>query len=309
MHASGPPALEWALRALFGDRIGALDQLGAGEWSRAYATTLDGREVVVRVGGHVADFAKDRYAGRWNSARLPVPSVLHIGPVTDGQWFAVSDRRHGEFLDALDGPGMARVLPALLDTMGAIADLDVSGITGYGAFDADGSTSAASWREALLSIAEPRPRLGDWRALLASSAVGCGSFDTGMTELRRLVADLPDVAQLVHGDLLNRNVLVEDDRVTAVFDWGNAVIGDALYDAAWLRYWWPWYPAWSGIDVDASIIALPYARALTPAELRRRLRAYELHIGLDHLAYTAATGRDAGLLRNDQQVRALLAQR
>jgi hygromycin-B 4-O-kinase len=43
----------------------------------------------------------------------------------------------------------------------------------------------------------------------------------------------------VHGDMVNHNVLVQDPRITAVIDWGNALYGDWLYDAAWLIFWWP----------------------------------------------------------------------
>ena len=39
---------------------------------------------------------------------------------------------------------------------------------------------------------------------------------------------------VIHGDLLNRNILVDGERINAVLDWGNALYGDHLYDAAWL---------------------------------------------------------------------------
>lgn len=109
---------------------------------------------------------------------------------------------------------------------------------------------------------------------------------------------MPDERQLIHEDLLNRNVLVNGNEITAVFDWGNAMYGDALYDTAWLLYWWPWYPQWSEIDIRAALDLSD--------DVDDRLFAYQLHIGLDHLAYTAATERWDDLARNDQQVRALL---
>jgi hygromycin-B 4-O-kinase len=71
-------------------------------------------------------------------------------------------------------------------------------------------------------------------------------------KLRELADDLPGERQLIHGDLLNR--LVNGDEITAVFDWGNATYGDALYDAAWLLYWWPWFPNWSEIDIRETLM-------------------------------------------------------
>jgi hygromycin-B 4-O-kinase len=112
---------------------------------------------------------------------------------------------------------------------------------------------------------------------------------------------------LIHGDLLNRNVLVNGDEITAVFDWGNAMYGDALYDAAWFLYWWPWFPNWSEIDIHETLMQHWEKQEAVPVDVDKRLLAYQLHIGLDHLAYTASIGRWEDLSRNDQQVRELLS--
>ena len=80
--------------------------LGAGEWSRAYAFALDGREAAIRFGDHVEDFRKDQVMAAHSCAALPVPAVIEIGAAGDG-YFAVSERAHGDLLDALDGDGTA----------------------------------------------------------------------------------------------------------------------------------------------------------------------------------------------------------
>jgi hypothetical protein len=48
---------------------GAVELVGEGEWSRCFAFTRDGRELVVRFGRHVDDFAKDRMAAAWSGQR------------------------------------------------------------------------------------------------------------------------------------------------------------------------------------------------------------------------------------------------
>lgn len=289
----------------YGARATAPVPLGAGEWSRAYAFDLDGEPVVARFGAWGDDFAKDALLGALAPPALPVPRVLDLGAAPAG-YFAVSQRRYGEFLDALDGAGMRAVLPALLATLDAVAAVGVEGSSGYGPWPPDRRAPHASWAEALLAIDADRPRIGDWRRALDSSPVGGESFRLGHERLRQLAAGLPGVRRLVHADLLNRNVLVDGARVTAVLDWGNAMFGDPLYDAAWLLYWWPWYPQWSGIDIRGELARHRAARGEPAAGVDRRLLAYQLHIGLDHLAYTAATGRWDDLVRNDAQVRALL---
>ena len=281
--------------------------LGAGEWSRAWALRLDGRAVVVRFGQHRDDFDRDALVGRLAPVGVPVPRVLEVGAAPRG-WFAVSERRYGGFLDALDGPGMRAVLPAVFRVLDAMAAAPLPDAPGWGSLAADGGAPSATWAEALLSVEQDEPRLGDWRAALSASEVGTRSFEAGMAGLRGVAPRLPSVRGLVHSDLLNRNVLVEGSQVTAVLDWGCAMAGDPLYDAAWLLYWWPWYPAWDTIDIAAELTrhqqALPGG---VPADAGLRLWAYQLHIGLGHLAYTARTGRAEELRWNDARVRGLLA--
>jgi len=47
-------------------------------------------------------------------------------------YFAVSERAHGELLDALDGDGMRAALPGLLAALDALRAIDTSGTEGYG---------------------------------------------------------------------------------------------------------------------------------------------------------------------------------
>ena len=46
----------------------------------------------------------------------------------------------------------------------------------------------------------------------------------------RLTPALPEIHHVLHGDLVNRNVLVgQDHRLTAVFDFGSSKVGDFPY--------------------------------------------------------------------------------
>lgn len=295
------------VRRRYRRRAGRLRPLGAGEWSRAYAFTLDGRQVVARFGRYLEDFTKDRRMARHASARLPIPAVLEVGAAPGG-YFAVSRRAHGQFFDGLDGDGMRRTLPGLLRTLDAVAAVDTSATTGFGAWGPDGSAPHPSWAQALLDIGYDHPqwRTHGWRAALAASPTGTDAFDRGYTAMRELVGDCPDHRQVIHSDLLYRNVLVRRGAVTGMFDWANSLYGDRLYDLAWLLFWWPWYPAWQGVDVRTAIGA---HLAGTSADLRNveeRLRCYQIHIGLDTQAYQAFTRRWDDLARAAAQTLALV---
>jgi hygromycin-B 4-O-kinase len=290
----------------YGRRAGDVHLLGAGEWSRAYVLFLDGREAVIRFGDHVEDFRKDQVMAAYSCAALPIPAVIEIGAAGDG-YFAVSERAVGEPLDGLDGTGMQAALPSLLAALDASRAIDVSAATGYGIWAPDGTGPAASWAQALLGASQETARVPGWRAALAASPVGVRPFEQAYARLRELAENLPDQRHMVHGDLLNRNVLVRRSRVTAVIDWGNALYGDWLYDAAWLIFWWPWFPQWQGIDIGAELERHWDQQGASPPGVRHRLQACLVHIGLDAMAYSAYRGRWDDLARTASQVTELIA--
>ena len=291
----------------YGRRAAEVRALGAGEWSRAFAFILDGREAVIRFGQHAGDFRKDQIMAAHSSAALPVPSGLEIGAAGDG-YFAVSERAHGGLLDGLDGPGMRAALPGLLAALDALRDIGVPATRGYGIWAPEGTGPAPGWAQALLAISDETSRVPGWRAALAASPVGMAPFDRGCARLRELAQALPGERHIIHGDLLNRNVLVAGPHITAVIDWGNALYGDWLYDAAWLIFWWPWFPLWRDIDITAELERHWEQDGGLPPGLDQRLHACLLHIGLDAMAYNAYRGpeRLADLARTARQVTELL---
>jgi hygromycin-B 4-O-kinase len=101
---------------------------------------------------------------------------------------------------------------------------------------------------------------------------------------------------------VNRNVLINGATITAVIDWGNAMYGDYLYDAAWLIYWWPWFPAWQDIDIGRELRQHWDQHGGTPADLDHRLLTSLIHIGLDAMSYDAFKRRPDDLARNVARV-------
>ncbi len=126
---------------------------------------------------------------------------------------------------------------------------DVSLTTGYGIWTAGGNAPHATWRDALLDVENDRPgdRTYGWRKHLAAFPERADVFEQAMNHLRPLVNQMPEKRYLIHSDLLNYNVLVSGNRLSAVLDWGCSTYGDFLYDVATLRIWTPWYPNWGAI--------------------------------------------------------------
>ncbi|MCX5318065.1 hypothetical protein [Streptomyces sp. NBC_00154] len=88
------------VRTTFGGRATEPQPLAAGAWSQAFELTIDDVEVVLRIGAHGTDFAKDELAARFAGPNLPVPPVLARGMV-DAWQYAISARAHGTGFDDL----------------------------------------------------------------------------------------------------------------------------------------------------------------------------------------------------------------
>jgi hygromycin-B 4-O-kinase len=286
------------LRSKTGPDITDVAALVAGGWSNAFAYRHDGRAWVIRFSALEEDFRKDQRVVRHASSNLPIPQVLEVGPVGDG-FFAISERLSGDVLESIDGARMERLLPSLMETLDAMRLADVSGTTGYGGWGADGIGGYPTWRAMLLDAGtdDPSQRTHGWRARLADSPTGDGPFLEALGVLTSLAGDLPEPRHLIHSDFMNRNVLVEDDHVSAVFDWGCAMYGDFLFDLAWIDFWAPWSQDWDGVDIVGAAARHYDAIGLDVPKFAERLRACQIYIGLDGQAYQAFKGFESDLER------------
>ncbi len=152
--------------------------------------------------------------------------------------------------------------------------------------------------------------MSGWTAILARQPGLSELFGTARHSFSGLLDACPEIRHVLHGDLLNRNVLVAPDasRLTAVFDWACLAYGDFLYEAAWFTFWAPWHAGLAALDFRSVIRAHYDATGVGVPRFAERLRCYELHIGLTHLAYCAFAGRDADLLAVARRTRELLGQ-
>jgi len=168
---------------------------------------------------------------------------------------------------------------------------DLSDTSGFGGWGADGNAPHAKWSDHLLRVADDTPerRNQGWRALLATAPEDDAAFAWGFDRLRQL-ADVVDQCaprSLYHADLMNRNVLVDGNAITGVFDWGCSCYGDHLYDLAWFEFWASWTPHLDIAGLRSALEQRWRDVGYQPKNLAVRLQACYLHIGLDHLAYNA----------------------
>lgn len=264
-----------------------VELIGVGAWSRCFGFRAAGDDLVVRFGDHIDDFEKDRRAHDYRGPDLPIPTVLEIGPAFDGH-FAVSSRAFGSPLESCTPEEWVQLVYPLVAALEAMRTAEVPARTGWGGWDGKGRAAHGGWREFLMAVDDDGParRTHGWREKLRDSPTGDASFRWGHALLAELATDeVP--SSLVHCDLINRNVHVVGGEITGVFDWGCAVYGDHLYDLAWFEFWAPWH---SNLDAGLLREALDdrwRSIGYVPAGRLDRVLACALHIGLDHLAYSA----------------------
>ena len=282
--------------------------IGEGAWSRCFGFRHSGDDLAIRFGKHVEDFHKDELAAAYATRDLPIPAVLAVGPAFDG-YFAISKRAYGVPLENVSPDEWRNVVPMVVALLEAMRTADISATTGFGGWDAAGRGSHATWSSHLLSVAEhsPEHRTYGWRDRLAEVPAGEEAFAWGLALLEAVVSD--DIPRgLTHCDLINRNVLTDGSRITAVFDWGCSRYGDPLYDLAWFEFWAPWLPNLDMPLLRMGLQARWDAVGYVPADFERRLMACHLHIGLDHLGYNAFVGDHETLLATAARMRALVAE-
>ncbi len=293
----------------FDPAVSAVEHIGEGAWSRCFGFRRGDDDLAVRFGHYLDDFEKDQRAAVYATADLPIPQVLAIGRAFGG-YYAISTRVYGSPIDHLNTEDWQATIPSTVAMLEALRLADISGTAGYGGWGADGRAAYDSWAGHLLTVGNDTPdrRTYGWRERLAESLDGEAAFDWGYALLQEIVDDSTP-RHLIHGDLMNRNVLVRDARISGVFDWGCGCYGDHLYDLAWFEFWAPWYPEKDIAALRAALEERWRDVGYEPHNKTARLQACYLHIGLDHLAYNAWLRDWPTLSATAEQMRRLVAGR
>ena len=253
-----------------------------------YLVRTETAELVARFSAFDDDFEKDDFVAQYASAALPVPRIIEWGPCPPG-FYAIAPRMPGEHMDQIEAAHLRRVLPSLFAALDAMRMIDLSAASGFGGWRADRRAGHPTWRAFLLAVpTDPSTRGGlGAREQLTGSADALAVFDEGFTRMRSLIGHCPEDRHLVHDDLMNRNVLVDADRVSAVLDWGSSLYGDFVYDIAKLVFYQPWRPERGSVDFTAEARAHYEAIGLAVPHFTERVQCYCLRIGLADMAYSA----------------------
>jgi hygromycin-B 4-O-kinase len=257
--------------------VDAVTPVGNGEWSQAFYYQETGVDKVIRFNAIDDDFKRDKFASCFNSRNLPIPEIEEIGTAFDG-YFAISKKVDGVMIDHLGAEEIKKIVPGFLDLLDSMRMIDTSKTTGFGGWNTEGNGTRNSWRD-FLTNKVTRERIVNNDSLK--------TFDLAYEELLKLISFCPEDRHVVHNDLLHFNLLVKDNKVTGVIDWGCALYGDYLYDLAMYITWQFYYPAMAGIDFKEEARKYFEKRGADISHFDERLKCYQLHLFLDSMAYNS----------------------
>ncbi len=283
-----------ATEAFLSDRYGQqnyrIKQLGEGVWSYAYLFEHEGVNKVIRWGDIPDNFERDAFAAKYSNPDLPIPKIFEIGQ-SNGKFYAISAFAAGSFLEQLPSEEILDAIPSLLKMMRSLRAIDISSATkGYGFFDQQGNGSHKSWSQFLLDDKNESKGslIHGWKEILQASKMGTTAYDKLWNQFRSLIEFCPEDKRLVHSDTVNRNVLVNDGKITAVLDWGSAFLGDPLYDIAWIKFCEPWSPHFKSVHVVETILDDYRSDPNVNNEhVDERLQCYMLNIAAGSIASNA----------------------
>ncbi|HUP84570.1 MAG TPA: phosphotransferase [Acidimicrobiales bacterium] len=278
------PDVEAFLAERHGGTVSDVEALEGGFWSSAFAYRFADRQLVARFGSIRSGYDADLAAMAYGGPDLPVPEVLEVGDAF-GASYAISVRHHGRFLEDVREDEADTAGPAIVRLLGALKGVPPA--------------PAESWHQRLRNglVDDEATVNGGWREALRAHPEAERVFLACESRIGALLDACPERRDLIHNDLVHRNVLIAEDasRVNAVFSWKCAGRGDFLYDVAWCTFWGgSFHPGIAVADVFGRVVRAPWAAAhLDDAAVRHH--CYELHVGATHLGWNAWIGDDDSL--------------
>jgi hygromycin-B 4-O-kinase len=203
-----------------------------GEFSQAYLFEVQQQKRIIRINPSSAGFTKDQIISR-SYPHIPAVSILEIGRLSNGNAYCISEALVGSPLHRLEDWENMNLLPELFEIMNRIHLSDIKH-SGYGKWDIHSTGKYASWYEALQSLFE-----ADQWQLLAESVkfFDLKLLSTLRKEFQKLERFIPQDRHLLHGDFGRTNILAHNGKITGVIDWSEAMVGDPLFDLAWIAFW------------------------------------------------------------------------
>lgn len=217
-----------------------LEVVQAGKVSETFFWRHNGELQVLRVTDEDESYRKDQYANElFANTAVPVPPIHKLGQLDDGRYYALSEYVPGVSSDKLPQHEIDTALPVIWSVYAEIFKTPIGSTTGYGYLDASSHNGESeTWRSHILNYTENRS-VEVWEQYATTTGLDPALIKLFIDQIHANIDAVPEIRQLFHGDLGFDNLLMQDDKVTAVIDWAQMGYGDWYYDFATMEFWWP----------------------------------------------------------------------
>jgi hygromycin-B 4-O-kinase len=276
-----------------------IELIGAGWWSQAYAYENAGENYVIRISNSDVDFCKgQKLYSLLHAFLIPVPKIYAIGTIAGSTHYAISARCSGcNLAQKKVSDTVAMELFKILRMLQAIT---VSHFNGWGLTDKNLNGLFESWNGFLLRFYNQKM---DYQieTLAGNSLLSWELYEACIIKIKKLLPYLPQTKNVVHGDFGFDNVIADGDTITGVIDWGEAKLGDWLYDVAYLDF--------NSNDVPYGDLwkAFVKRKNLTFQNMEERLLCYKLVIGLGSVSIAAHIADEAVFEEDRRKLEKLIA--
>lgn len=212
-----------------------IEPVADGWWSQALTFYAGEEKLVLRINQHLRDFQKDVFAYRHlNSPGCCIPEVKATGDFTPGYFYCISEFIEGIPADSVlhseDLTGHEELGRTILTQLDHIHQLDTGHYSGWGFTDINGNGLFNSWPAFLLAFFNSKTSV-TWQEFAATTWLDGDYFEKMIEKMKALFPYLPKTRSLQHGDYGYDNLLLTpDNKVAAVIDWAEMMIGDPFYD-------------------------------------------------------------------------------
>ena len=269
------------VRGYFGSEIPSITTIKGGEISQAFSFSVEHKDYIIRVSKKKHHFEKDSFAANhFASEKVPIPSIIDIGKLNQGLYYAISEKVQGETLESDEQ--MKSKLPKLIEVLEEIHKTDISKFKGYGSWNKSGQANCQSWHDYLLQVRGEE--WFEWSRLFEETFMEKEVYNKLCSKLEKMDFRL-EGRWLFHGDFGYDNILAQGKKISGVIDWGDSGYGDFLYDIAWLDFWSP--------KIDYKNIFRDYYKkeGREVPQFEERILACQIIIGLTTLGFFAKSGQ------------------
>jgi len=204
-----------------------------GEMSAIYFFTENDVNYVLRLRKNDQNFKKEQliYESLKNSD-IPVAEILKVGQFDSNYYYCLSRKVIGQTHDKLSITKKIHCVESFISTLKKI-HLFSHNFINQGTIDKNGVGKYINWNKKFIKefakFYNYKTR-NIWDYKIAEKL---------LVKIDRLIKYCPtSINNLYHGDYGNDNVLINNNKVTAVLDWGDTFgVGDYIMDIAWLDFW------------------------------------------------------------------------